>query len=63
MSEKQWTLESLRRYNAMAQALEEMRLAEMELDDMDYIEESPRYKKAMEAAKKFHDACDLVGRL
>ena len=62
MSQKQWTLDSLRRYNAMAAALEEMREAEMLLDDMDYIEESPRYKKAMEAAAKFHRSCDGVDR-
>ena len=34
----------------------EMRRAEMLLDDMDYIEQSDRYKAAMSAAKAFHDA-------
>ena len=46
----------------MTDALEAMRVAEMELDDMDYIEESPRYKRAMEAAAKFHAACDKLAK-
>ena len=51
MLNKPWTQE-------MKDAFEEMRKAELPLDDMDYIKESPRYKTAMAAAAKFHAACD-----
>lgn len=37
------------------QAFEEMKAAELAMDDMDYLTESPLYKKGMDAAKRWHE--------
>lgn len=41
-------------------AFEEMKAAEMAMDDMDLLTESPLLKKAMEAAKRWRDLEDLI---
>lgn len=36
-------------------AFEEMKHAEMDLDDMDYLTDSPKLQKAMRAAERFRE--------
>ncbi|HEV7523020.1 MAG TPA: hypothetical protein VGP89_18100 [Candidatus Angelobacter sp.] len=41
-------------------AFDEMKAAEMKMDDIDILTESPLFQKAMAAAKKWHAAEDEI---
>ena len=46
----------------MKRTFEAMRKAEMALDDMDYITNSPKIQDAIDAANQWREACDAADR-
>ena len=56
----------LRRINELRrrakQAFEAMKAAELKMDDMDILTESPLYRRAMEAAAEWHRLEDQIER-
>lgn len=41
-------------------AFEEMKAAELRMDDMDIVTESSLFRKAMAAAERWHTLCDQI---